>query len=52
MKTVEIYARVRHAVLIEGISERAAAERFGWRLHAFVVMRNQRSENPAGELPA
>ena len=29
-----------------------AAERFGWRLHAFVVMRNQRSENPAGELPA
>ena len=29
MKTVEIYARVRHAVLIEGISERAAAERFG-----------------------
>ena len=30
----------------------AAAERFGWRIHAFVVMRNQRSENPAGELPA
>ena len=29
MKTVELYARVRHAVLIEGISERAAAERFG-----------------------
>jgi len=29
MKSVEIYARVRHAVLIEGISERAAAERFG-----------------------
>lgn len=29
MKPVEIYARVRHAVLIEGISERAAAERFG-----------------------
>jgi hypothetical protein len=29
MKQVEIYARVRHAVLIEGISERAAAERFG-----------------------
>ena len=29
MKRVEIYARVRHAVLIEGISERAAAERFG-----------------------
>ena len=29
MKPVEIYARVRHAVLIEGISARAAAERFG-----------------------
>jgi len=26
---VELYARVRHAVLIEGISERAAADRFG-----------------------
>ena len=29
LKTVELYARVRHAVLIEGISERAAADRFG-----------------------
>ena len=29
MKTVELYAQVRHAVLIEGISERAAADRFG-----------------------
>ena len=29
MKPVELYARVRHAVLIEGISDRAAAERFG-----------------------
>ena len=29
MKQVEIYARVRHTVLIEGISERAAAERYG-----------------------
>ena len=26
---MEIYAKVRHAVLIEGIRERAAAERFG-----------------------
>ena len=26
---MELYARVRHAVLIEGISERAAADRFG-----------------------
>jgi len=29
MKLVELYAMVRHAVLIEGISVRAAAERFG-----------------------
>ena len=29
MKLVELYARVRHAVLIEGISTRAAADRFG-----------------------
>ena len=29
MKTVELYARVRHAVQIEGLSRRAAAERFG-----------------------
>ena len=29
MKSVELYAQVRHAVVIEGISERAAAERFG-----------------------
>ena len=29
MKPVDLYARVRHAVLIEGISERAAADRFG-----------------------
>jgi hypothetical protein len=29
MKTVELYARVRHAVLIEGIGERAAADRLG-----------------------
>jgi len=29
MKAVELYARVRHAVLIEGISARAAAVRFG-----------------------
>ena len=26
---MELYARVRHAVMIEGISERAAADRFG-----------------------
>jgi hypothetical protein len=29
MKTVEIYARVRRAVLVEGTSRRAAAREFG-----------------------
>ena len=29
MKSVELYGRVRHAVQIEGLSERAAARRFG-----------------------
>ena len=29
MKTVELYGRVRHAVVIDGISVRAAADRFG-----------------------
>ena len=29
MKNVELYARVRHAVRIEGLSERAVARRFG-----------------------
>jgi transposase len=29
MKSVELYGRVRHAVVIEGISVRAAADRFG-----------------------
>src|SRR6476619_1687942 len=29
MKEVELYARVRYAVQIEGLSERAAARRFG-----------------------
>jgi len=29
MKTVDLYARVRHAVMIEGLSGRAAAHRFG-----------------------
>ena len=31
MKGVELYGRVRHAVRIEGLSERAAARRFGAR---------------------
>lgn len=29
MKTVDLYARVRHAVMIEGLSQREAARRFG-----------------------
>ena len=29
MKDAELYARVRHAVRIEGLSKRAAARRFG-----------------------
>ena len=29
MKRVELYARVRHAVMIEGLSRREAARRFG-----------------------
>ena len=29
MKNVDLYLKVRHAVRIEGLSERAAARRFG-----------------------
>jgi hypothetical protein len=29
MKRVELYARVRHAVMIDGLSQREAARRFG-----------------------
>ncbi len=29
MRRVELYARVRHAVMIEGLSQREAARRFG-----------------------
>jgi DNA-binding transcriptional regulator LsrR (DeoR family) len=29
MKTVELYARVRRAVLVDGMSRRAAAREFG-----------------------
>ncbi len=29
MKDVDLYLKVRHAVRIEGLSERAAARRFG-----------------------
>jgi transposase len=46
MKQVEIYARVRHSVLIEGISERAAAERFG--INARTVSKMLRFSVPPG----
>ena len=46
MKTVELYARVRHAVLIEGISERAAADRFG--INARTVSKMLRFSVPPG----
>ena len=29
MKRVELYARVRYAVMVEGLSQREAARRFG-----------------------
>jgi hypothetical protein len=46
MKTVELYARVRHAVLIEGISERAAADRFG--INARTVSKMMKFSAPPG----
>jgi transposase len=46
MKTVELYARVRHAVLIEGLSERAAADRFG--INARTVSKMVKFSAPPG----
>ena len=46
MKTVELYARVRHAVQIEGLSERAAAERFG--INARTVSKMMKFSVPPG----
>jgi transposase len=46
MKTVELYARVRHAVLIEGLSERAAADRFG--INARTVSKMLKFSAPPG----
>ena len=46
MKQVEIYARVRHAVLIVGISERAAAERYG--INARTVSKMLKFSMPPG----
>ena len=48
MKAVELYARVRHAVLIEGISERSAAERFG--INARTVSKMLKFPVPPGYL--
>ena len=46
MKTVELYARVLHAVMIEGISEAAAAEQFG--INSRTVLKMQKSSVPHG----
>lgn len=46
MKTLELYARVRHAVMIEGISERAAAQRFG--INARTVSKTLKFSVPPG----
>ncbi len=46
MKQVEFYARVMYAVLIEGISERAAVERFG--INARTVSKMLRFSVPPG----
>ena len=43
---MELYARVRHAVMIEGISERAAAERFG--INARTVLKMLKFSVPPG----
>jgi hypothetical protein len=50
MKTVELYARVRHSVLIEGISERAAADRFG--INARTVSKMLKFSVPPGYVRA
>jgi len=53
MKRVELYAKVRHAVRIEGLSERAAARRFGIdprtvsKMLAFSVPPGYRRSKPA-----
>ena len=49
MKTVELYARVRHAVMIEGISERAAADRFN--INARTVSKMLKFSVPPGYVP-
>jgi transposase len=46
MKTVELYARERHVVRIEGISERAAAERYG--MNARTVSKMLKFSVPSG----
>ena len=46
MKTVELYARVRHAVQIDGMSERAAADHFG--VNARTVSKMMKFSVPPG----
>ena len=50
MKKVELYARVRHAVRIEGISERVAAARFG--INPRIVSKMLRFSVPPGYVRA
>jgi transposase len=45
MFTVELYAKIRRAVMIEGLSRREAAKRFGdhrntiWKMLSFYLLR-------------
>ena len=57
MKDVDLYLKVRHAVRIEGLSERAAARRFG--IDPRTVNKNEvlgaaglRAQEAAGEAEA
>ena len=55
MKDVDLYLKVRHAVRIEGLSERAAARRFGIdprtvnKMMKFSVPPGYRTQEAAGE---
>ena len=58
MKDVELYAKVRHAVRIEGLSKRAVARRFGIdprtvdKMLEFSVPPGYRRSRAAGEAEA
>ena len=56
MFTVELYAKVRHAVMIEGLSRREAAKRFGIHRNTITKMLSfsvppgyRRREQPASK---